>query len=248
MRPCGPGIDYDNGPDEVVSVGCLLLDARGVPMRRPMAPSQARREVHNGAAHYVHAEGVEPNPRYGTIQRHRPMEAPEPEHVVVLHADGVPLGWIQRAYARRYLREGYWQPVGELRRDGTPRTVILPELLSPEQLHELAQLEGWRAIRQSTTVAIVRHLLEQNAWRLPSDPQEAEQDALRWLQMVDGLDAGRPAAAMESEGCIAAMYGRAINDLMTLRQARLRATRRARPSQDADFAQVRQAFLGAEPK
>ncbi|HEY8414825.1 MAG TPA: hypothetical protein VIK99_03535 [Thermaerobacter sp.] len=223
-------------------MSCLVLDARGIPLPRPMSPSQARREVRNGAARWVHAEGIEPNPRFGTVQYNRSVaQAQEQGNVVVLHADGVPLGWIQPAFARRYMRDGRWMAVGELRADGTPRAVILPALLSPFQLAELVRLEGWLALKQATMVAIVRHGLEVAASALGASSNDAQSEALgllQWMQRCyDGPNASFPAERVGS------MVERAVADLMRLRDGRLRTTRRIRADRDADFAAVRQKFL-----
>lgn len=209
---------------------CLVLDLRGIPLPRRMEPSRARREVSNGAAQWVHAEGVAPNPRYGSIQLRRVVrDIQPPRRVAVLAADGILLGWVQSAYARRYMRDGLWAPVGD---PADIHAVIIPRVLAPDQIRELAQLEGWIACRRALLDAAIRTEIEALAARLAADPDEAAVVAAARLGWAG--DWATPVRAR-----------RAIDDLLALRGRRLRALRQPRPSVDVDYGHARKTYLAA---
>jgi len=213
---------------EGVPVPLLAFSPAGEVLPLRLSPSAARREVSRARARYVHAPGVAPHPRYGSVivySRRKTVSRPN-RRVPVLNGDGTVIGWVRPHQARRYARAGYWRPVG----DGVPadeaRAVMFDSLLDAEALWRIACWDVWLAMDRAVQVGVLRRRLEALAEQDLDNPAvqaKAVQECLDWAARF-GRSRGQGIETME--------------DLLALRQE-LQQVRSVNPIRDADFGPVR---------
>ncbi|MDA8336054.1 MAG: hypothetical protein M0Z41_13905 [Peptococcaceae bacterium] len=127
----------------------------------PIPPKQAAREIERDQAHWVHADGIEPNILKGTIQLTRPMKDPPDSNrqTQVLDGDGIFLVWIWAPAAGRLVSQHMAEMIGAESEAGYPQTILVPRLArhEPEVIAALTRLEAMRAIDSVAARDQLRH-------------------------------------------------------------------------------------------
>ncbi|MDA8335010.1 MAG: hypothetical protein M0Z41_08495 [Peptococcaceae bacterium] len=145
-----------------------VLDPEGRVLRS-VSPAKAISWVEHGRAKWLHAEGIEPNKKVGTVILLRQVQAPPEERPLaqLYDGDGVFLGCIKPEWAGWVLEHKPCSLVGTLGPDGWPRALIAHRVAQddPIVISELRHIEARRtvnavvrrdALRQSITDVVSR--------------------------------------------------------------------------------------------
>lgn len=125
-----------------MSIRVLDTDGR---VLKPVSPGNAFNWVEHSRAKWLHAPGIEPNVKQGTIILIRPVKNPPGERIMtqIFNGDGELLGWLWPDVTRRLIEKGAIKQVGSSSGDG-PRAAILPRVVDSEIMGDIRRIEGWR--------------------------------------------------------------------------------------------------------
>jgi hypothetical protein len=117
--------------------------------------------VEHARARWLHAQGVQPNRKNGTIiLSHQPRELPEEKVMTqIYNGDGELLGWLWMDTSELWIRKKRIAQVGTSSEDG-PRAAILPHVVDPRAMEAIRRIEGWRIAEGLKARAVVRAEIE----------------------------------------------------------------------------------------